>query len=99
MEGFFDTWVYGTGIPTLAVSTSMRGKAPAIDFTVTVRQSDVPDDFVAETPLEIRPAGGGKPIVRWVHTSSEPAVVTVKLKAKPQKVELAPGMALLMKGK
>lgn len=99
LESFFDTWVYGTGIPMLEMSTSIRGKAPAVALIVTVRQSGVPDDFVAEAPLEVRPAGGGKPIVRWVHTSSEPAVITVKLKARPQKVELAPGMAVLMKGK
>ena len=99
LESFFDTWVYGTGIPLLELSTSVRGKAPAVALTVTVRQSDVPEDFVTEAPLEVRPAGGGKPIVRWVHTSSEPAIITVKLKARPQKVELAPGMALLTKSK
>jgi len=99
LEAFFDTWVYGTGIPMLEMSTSIRGKAPAVVLTVTVRQSDVPEDFVTEAPLEVRPAGGGKPIVRWVHTSSEPALITVKLKARPQKVELAPGMALLMRSK
>ncbi len=99
LEGFFDTWVYGTGIPTLEMSTSIRGKAPAVALTVTVRQSDVPEDFVTEAPIEVRPAAGGKPFVRWVHTSSEPVVLTVKLKARPQKVELAPGMALLMNSK
>lgn len=99
LESFFDTWVYGTGIPLLEMSTSIRGKAPAMVLTVTVRQSGVPDDFVTEAPLEIRPAGGGQSVLRWVHTSSDPAVLSVKLNARPQKVELAPGMALLMRSK
>jgi hypothetical protein len=99
LESFFDTWVYGTGIPLLEMTTSIRGKAPAVVLTATVRQSGVPEDFVTEAPLEIRPAGGGQPVLRWVHTSSEPAVLSVKLKTRPQKVELAPGMALLMRTK
>jgi hypothetical protein len=99
LETFFDTWVYGTGVPTLEMVTSVKGKAPAVTLTVTVRQSGVAEDFVAEVPVEIRPAGGAKPIVRWVHTSSEPAVVTFKLKAPPQHVELAPRLAVLAKGK
>lgn len=99
LETFFDSWVYGTGVPTLEMTTSVKGKAPAVTLTVTVRQSGVAEDFVAEVPIEIRPAGGGKPIVRWVHTSSGPAIVVLKLKAPPQHVELAPRMAVLARGK
>jgi len=99
LENFFDTWVYDTGIPTLEMSTSVKGKAPAVTLTITVSQSGVPENFVTEVPVEIRPAGGGKPIVRWVHTSSEPAIVTLRLKAPPQHVELAPRMAVLARGK
>ena len=99
LETFFDSWVYGTGVPTLEMSTSVKGKAPSVTLTVTVRQSGVDDDFIAEVPVEIRPAGGGKPIVRWVHASSGSAVFSLKLKAPPQHVELAPRMAVLAKGK
>ena len=99
LETFFDTWVYGTGIPVLEMTTSVKGKAPAVTCTVTVRQSGVAEDFVAEVPVEIRQAGGAKPIVRWVHTSSAPAAFTVKLKAAPQHVELAPRLAVLARSK
>lgn len=99
LETFFDTWVYGTGIPTLEMTTSVKGKAPAVTLTITVRQSGVGEDFVAEVPVEIRTAAGAKPIIRWVHTSSEPAVFTLRLKAPPQHVELAPRLAVLAKGK
>ena len=99
LESFFDTWVYGTGIPTLEMSTSVKGKAPSVTLTMKVTQTGVPDDFVTEVPVEIRPAGGGKPIVRWIHTSSDPAIVSIKLKAAPQHVELAPRLSILAKGK
>jgi aminopeptidase N len=99
LETFFDTWVYGTGIPTLEMTTTVKGKAPAVTLTVTVRQSGVGEDFVAEVPVEIRTAAGAKPIVRWVHTSSEPAIFTLKLNAPPQHVELAPRLAVLARGK
>jgi hypothetical protein len=99
LEAFFDTWVYGTGVPTLEMTTSVKGKAPAVTLTVTVRQSGVDEDFVAEVPVEIRTGPGTKPTVRWVHTSSEPAVFTLKLKAPPQHVELAPRLAVLARGK
>jgi hypothetical protein len=44
--------------------------------------------------VEIRLAGQ-KPVQRWIRSSSEPVVVTVPLKQAPQKVELAPGAAVL----
>jgi hypothetical protein len=98
LENFFDTWVYGTGVPALEMTTSVKGKAPSVVLTVTVKQSDVPDDFVTEVPVEIRTAGG-KPLVKWAHTSSTPSVIVVKLPAPPQRVELAPRLAVLAKTK
>jgi aminopeptidase N len=95
LENFFDNWVYATGIPTIDVTTSVRGKAPAVQLTVTVRQSGVSDDFGVDLPLEIRTSSKAKPIVKWIRTSSDPAVVTMNLKAPPVKVELAPGAGVL----
>jgi hypothetical protein len=96
LESFFDTWVYSTGVPTLEMTTATRGKAPNVTLTVTVKQSGVADDFTAEVPIEIRGGAGTRPLVRWVHTSSEPAVLTVNLKVSPQRVELAPRLGVLM---
>jgi hypothetical protein len=91
LEGFFDTWVYSTGIPTLELKTSVSGKAPKLQLTVTVTQTGVGDDFSIDVPVEIWPAGAKAPIVKWVRTSGEGASVKVTLPRQPQRVELAPG--------
>lgn len=95
LETFFDTWVYSTGIPVLDISTRLRGKAPAVELQVTVRQSGVSEDFEADLPVEIRLPGQAAPVVKWIRTASEPEVLKVKLKAAPLKVEVAPGAGVL----
>ncbi len=95
LENFFDNWVYGTGIPQLNISTSTRGKAPALDLKVTVSQTGVPDDFSIDVPVEIRFPGQAKPITKWVRTGPDPAILSVRLRSAPSKVELAPGAAVL----
>lgn len=95
LENFFDSWVYSTGIPTLSVTSSVKGKAPALQLQVTVRQTDVPEDFGIDVPVEIRVPGDTKPRVKWIRTSSEPVSFTVPLRRGPAKVELSPGDAVL----
>jgi hypothetical protein len=95
LERFFDSWVYATGIPALEVTTKVRGKAPAVELTVTVKQSGVSEDFELDLPVEIAVGRQSPPLIRWVRTGPEPAVLTVKLKAAPQKVEVAPGFGVL----
>ena len=70
LENFFDQWVYGTGIPTLKLTYSVKGKPGAWKLTGTVTQSDVPDDFSVTVPVEIQ-TGRGK-VVRQIRTGSEP---------------------------
>lgn len=95
LESFFDTWVYGTGIPELELKTTLRGKAPALRLTVEVRQTGVADDFSVDLPVEIRFAGTATPVVRWVKTGDQPAIFTVNVKRPPARVELAPGNGVL----
>lgn len=94
LEGFFDTWVYGTGIPVLETAVRTSGKAPAVEVAVTVRQSGVPDDFVVELPVAVTPAKGARPIVRWIRTGEE-ATVRFRLQAPPARVEVAPDAGVL----
>ncbi len=94
LDSFFDTWVYGTGVPRLKLATSLRGKAPKLTLTVTVTQSDVEEDFSDFVPIEITVARN-RVIRRWVRTGSEPAVLTIPLTASPLKVLLDPGGATL----
>ena len=94
LEGFFDQWVYGTGIPTLKLSHKVSGKRPAVQVTGTITQSDVAGDFSTLVPVEIQMAKG-KPVVRWVRTANEPVSFSVTLKQPPTKIPLDPDNSVL----
>ncbi len=96
LESFFDQWVYGTGIPALKLSYSVKGTAPALRLTGTLTQSDVDADFSALVPVEIRVAPG-RTITQWVRSSSEPVTFSVPLKQAPLKVVLDPNHGVLRK--
>ncbi len=87
LEGFFEQWVYSTGIPSLKFTYSVKGKAPALKLTGTVTQSDVADDCSVLVPVEIQLAKG-KTIVEWVETGDEPATFTRNLPQLPLRVQL-----------
>lgn len=87
LEGFFESWIHGTGIPALKVSSSVKGKAPVLRLTATITQSGVDEDFSAEVPVEVQ-VPGSAPVVKWVRTSSEPVSFTMALKRAPSKVQI-----------
>ncbi len=94
LETFFDQWVYSTGIPTLKLTYTLQGKAPAWKLVGTITQSDVGADFEALTPVEIQ-LPGGRAITHWVRASSDPVQFTVTLPQPPLKVTLDPHYAVL----
>jgi aminopeptidase N len=94
LEVFFQNWVYSTGIPTLQMQSSVRGKAPAFVVTGIVTQSGVDEEFSAVVPVEIQ-FKTGKPVVQWVRTDSEPVRFSVDLKQAPVKVALDPSDSIL----
>jgi aminopeptidase N len=96
LEAFFDQWVYGTGIPGLALSYSVTGKAPALKLKGTVTQSGVDGDFSARVPIEVQVARG-RSVTEWVRSGNSPATFTVALKQAPLKVTLDPHYAVLRK--
>lgn len=95
LELFFDSWAYGTGIPTLELKTSVTGRAPKVQLTVSVIQTGVDESFSIDLPVEITVPGSRTPITRWVRTSSDDAGFRIDLRAAPSKVELAPGYGVL----
>jgi aminopeptidase N len=94
LEDFFDQWVYGTGIPSLKLSSSLQGKAPALRLTGNVTQGDVDDEFSVPVPIEIQ-LPGGKSMTHWVHTSNGATSFSVPLKQAPVKVVLDPDLSVL----
>jgi aminopeptidase N len=94
LEAFFAQWVYGTGIPTLKFSYTVKGVAPAVKLTGTLTQTGVDDDFSAWTPVEVR-FGKGPSVTKWIASASEPATFTMTLKQAPTRVVLDPQNAVL----
>jgi hypothetical protein len=94
MEGFFDNWVYSTGIPTLRVKYSVKGKAPTWKISGTVEQSAVDDNFSVDVPVEIQFAKGAPQTV-WVRTSSQPASFSATLKQLPVRADVPAGVSVL----
>ncbi|MDQ2947237.1 MAG: hypothetical protein M3Y27_15115 [Acidobacteriota bacterium] len=89
LNAFFDTWVYGTGIPAVKMTYAVRG----LKLTGTVSQSAVGDDFAAYIPLEIQT--GRIKTLQWVATASEPMPFSIPLHRLPTKVALATNDALI----
>jgi hypothetical protein len=96
LESFFEQWVYGTGIPTMKMSYSVKGAAPNVRVTGTLTQSGVDEDFSAAVPIEVQIARG-KSITQWVRSADVPVTFTMPLKAAPLKVTLDPHYAVLRK--
>jgi hypothetical protein len=96
LESFFEQWVYGTGIPTIKLSWSVKGAAPNVRLTGTVTQSGVDEDFTAAVPVEIA-VSKGHTMTQWVRSANVPTTFTVALKAAPMKVTLDPHYGLLRK--
>jgi hypothetical protein len=94
LAAFFESWVYGTGIPQLKLNWALRGQAPAWKLTGTVVQSGVDDEFSADVPVEIHYARGPATVV-WVRTSNEPATFSVTVKQAPVRVVLPAGTSVL----
>lgn len=93
LENFFDEWVYGTGVPSLKLTYSVKGKPAAWRLTGTVTQSDVPNDFSVTVPVEIQ-TGRGK-VIREIRTSSEPVSFSVPVIIANAKAALDPGSSVL----
>ena len=91
---FFDTWVYGTGIPALKLNWSVKGKAPALRVSGTVAQSSVDEDFTVEVPVEIHYAKGA-PVTYWVRTSNEPTSFSFNVKQPPSRLTIPAGTGVL----
>jgi len=94
LETFFEQWVNGTGIPSLKLSYSVKGKAPQLRLVGTLTQSDVEQDFSTLVPVEIETARG-QTITQWIRTGGDATMFTVPLAQAPLKVALDPHYSVL----
>jgi aminopeptidase N len=94
LEGFFDQWVYGTGVPSLKLTYSVKGKPGAYRLIGTIAQSDVDEDFSVAVPVEIQ-TGRAKAVVQQVRTASEPVQFSVPVASPSARAVLDPGWSVL----
>jgi aminopeptidase N len=94
LEGFFEQWVYGTGIPSLKLTTANRGKAPKVRVQGTIAQSDVNEDFSIAVPVEIQ-LPGRRSMTKWVMTAGDAATFTADLALPPTKITIDPYAVLM----
>jgi hypothetical protein len=88
LELFFDTWVYGTGIPRLTLA---RDHAAGNDYTLTV--NGMPAEYTVDVPVSVQ-IPGKPPARKWVRAGTGPTsfVVAAPLSAR---VSLPTGLEFL----
>lgn len=94
LESFFENWVYGTGVPHLELTSSVRGVAPRARVELRLKQTRVAEDFAVDVPVEIEMPRGQK-IIKWIRSGAEEEIVEVATGAVPLKVVLDPRNILL----
>lgn len=94
-QGFFDTWVYGTYVPSVEWSYEV-GKAasgrPAL--TLEAKVEGVPEGFVQPVPVQVQ-LKDGKSGTFFVQLKAGKTTDTIELPEAPKKVVFAPRYALL----
>ncbi len=89
LKGFFENWVYGTGIPSVNLAYSVRG----LKLSGKIAQRGVEDDFTAQVPLEVQT--GRQRAVYWLSTGADAVPFSISLKAPPTKVALLANDSLI----
>lgn len=94
LVNFFETFVYGTGIPQLDLSSTVKGVVGKKVVELRLAQSKVPEDFELDVPVEIQ-LPGGKKVTRWLRTGGGDEVLEVRTGVVPLKVVLDPRGSVL----
>jgi len=92
---FFDAWVYDSAIPTLRWSYKIEPNATGgAKMTVTVKRSDVRDDFMMAAPIRVE-FDGNRAGTFFMPIRKNEETVTQEFPAVPRKVIFAPDHSLL----
>jgi len=90
---FFDNWVYGTGIPTVKLTRSIRGAK----MTGTLTATGAGDDFTGFVPVELQQ--GRQRTMYWLHVSSDGSPFSIPLRqpVANARIAVASGDCLITK--
>jgi len=95
MDWFFDQWVHSTGIPHYSVEFTSRPVAGGFQIRGTLRQSEVPESFVAAVPIYAGPPVGKPIFLGTVVTSGEETRFQFTSRFRPKRLLLDPQRTLL----
>lgn len=101
MGWFFDQWVYHSYIPSYEFSYEIEDEAVDGRYkaSVTIKQSDVPEDFQMFVPIEIRFRGDKKYYMRLLVDRPDLTVQLPPMDQKPEKIVLNPFHSVLARVK
>jgi hypothetical protein len=95
MEWFFAQWVRGTGIPRYHVDFSVRRTEKGSVVRGALRQTGVPQSFIARVPLYALAAGGKQVYLGTVIAGGEKTTFHFSTPEAPKKLLIDPQMTLL----
>jgi hypothetical protein len=91
LESFFDQWVYGTGMPALKLTSTVKGGPGKWHVTGTLTQSETGEEFAAEVPVEIQLGklrSATRAITRTIIAGAEPTAFDLVFPTQPTKVSI-----------
>ena len=88
LSNFFENWVYGTGIPSVKLSYTVRG----LIVSGTLTGAGGNPEFAGAVPLEIQ--SGKERLLYWLDSGPDAVPFKISLRQKPTKVALNPAGGL-----
>ena len=96
LRDFFDQWVYGTGIPRIAVAWDQTASGGRHRFEMRVTQTGVPEYFPLQVPVEVHTLPG-RSLVKTVSVGdgADRSSVSIVLRNPASRVLVDPQASLL----
>jgi hypothetical protein len=96
-DWFFDEWVRGTGIPHYSVSVEIQqqGKSDSYVIRGKLKQSEVPESFIAPVPLYATRSSGKPVLLGTVVTTGNETPFQFTVRFRPGKIQIDPDLTLL----
>lgn len=91
---FFNDWIYSAEIPTVRWSYKVEPNGNAYKLNLTVKRSDVPQDFTFLVPVRVE-FDGGKSGYIFVLVKDDQQTISKDLPMAPKNVVFAPDYSLL----
>ncbi|MBI3668790.1 MAG: hypothetical protein HY237_03280 [Acidobacteria bacterium] len=95
MDWFFDQWVRASGIPRYSVEFTVRPGAEGFVVRGRLKQSDVPETFIAAVPLYATRPGGKPVLLGTVVTSGERTPFQFVSRVAPKRLLIDSQLTLL----